>query len=187
MEARNLPTKTYDVILADPPWFYDGQQAKWTAAAKFYTLMSQEEICAIPVADLMNPKSVLFLWATGPKMHHAIEAIEAWGLHYRGVAFVWVKTTKDGKPIRAQGIRPSIVKPLTEFVLCASKIKSGRPLPLASESVVQTVFTSKREHSEKPEEIQDRIEALYPTASKLEMFARRKRKDWDIWGLEAPD
>lgn len=179
-----LPSNTYDVILLDPPWSYTGQQDKWGAAAKFYTLMTPEEIIEIPVWEILNPSSVLFIWATGPKLHHAIQVIEAWDLYYRGVAFVWVKTTKKGVPIGAQGVRPSIVKPLTEFVLAASKVKEGRPLSLSSEAVVQTVLAPKMEHSRKPEEVQDRIEMLYPDASRLEMFARRQREGWDVWGDE---
>lgn len=103
-----------------------------------------------------------------------------------GVAFVWVKTRKDGTPVGAQGVRPSIVKPLTEFVLVASKVEKGRPLKLFSESVVQTVFAPKREHSRKPDEVYDRIEALYPLGqySHLEMFARVTRPGWVSHGNE---
>ena len=44
----------------------------------------------------------------------------------------------------------------------------------------------KQEHSRKPDEVQERIEAMYPNATKLEMFARRRREGWDAWGDEAP-
>jgi N6-adenosine-specific RNA methylase IME4 len=99
------------------------------------------------------------------------------------VAFVWVKTKADGiTPIGAQGVRPTIVKPTTEFVLAASMRAKGRPLPLASESVRQVVLAPKREHSRKPDEVARRIEALYPHARKLEMFARERRPGWDAWG-----
>ena len=172
----------YDVILADPPWSYTGQQDKWGAAAKFYPTMSRTEIGAIEL-PLTTP-GILFLWATGPKLDDAMDVIQRWDLIYRGVAFVWVKTKKDGTPIGAQGVRPSIVKPLTEFVLAASTEEEGRPLPLADESICQTVFAPKQEHSRKPEEVQERIERMYPTATKLEMFARRRRTGWTAWGDE---
>ena len=120
----------------------------------------------------------------GPRLDFAMECIRAWGLHHRGVAFVWVKTTKNGIPFKARGIRPSIVKPITEFVIAASGKKTGKPLPLASESVVQTVFATLREHSRKPPEVQERIEQMYPTLPKLELFARESRPGWDSWGNE---
>lgn len=174
----------FDVILADPPWSYYGQQAKWGAAAKFYQTMSNTEILDLPMNSWLESRGVLFLWATGPRLDFAIECISRWGLHYRGMAFVWVKTTTDGVPIKAQGTRPSIVKPLTEFVLAASTVAKGRPMPLASESVVQTVLAPKGAHSAKPYEVQNRIERLYPDARKAELFARAHRTGWDCYGDE---
>ena len=137
-----MESQKYEVVLLDPPWEYTGQQDKWGAAAKFYPTMCFQDIAKI-VPCLENP-GCLFLWATGPKLNQAIRLIYKWRLYYRGVAFVWVKTTKDGVPLRAQGVRPSVVKPLTEFVLVASNVKEGRPLKLASEAVVQTVFAPRR-------------------------------------------
>jgi N6-adenosine-specific RNA methylase IME4 len=40
------------------------------------------------------------------------------------------------------------------------------------------------EHSQKPEEIQDRLEQMYPSATKAEFFARRHRANWDCFGGE---
>lgn len=174
----------HDVVVADPPWYYHGAQDKWGAAAKFYPLIPDSEMLGLPIRSALTDKGVLFLWATGPRLDFAIGCLDAWRLHYRGVAFVWVKTKKDGSPIGAQGVRPSIVKPLTEFVLAASPVRTGRPMKLSDESVVQTVFAPKQEHSRKPEEVYDRIERLYPSASKLELFARRRRSGWAAWGNE---
>jgi N6-adenosine-specific RNA methylase IME4 len=174
----------YDVILADPPWSYYGQQDKWGAAAKFYDTMTDHEILSLDVRGRLNSPGLVFLWATSPRLDFALECLSEWGLFYRGVGFVWVKTKKDGTPIGAQGVRPSVVKPLTEFVLVGSTKQSGRPLPLWDESVCQTVFAPKREHSHKPDEVQERIERMYPSASKLVMFSRRERFGWDSTGLE---
>lgn len=175
---------SYDVILTDPPWHYRNSNTGMAHAAKFYDLMSDQEVCDIPVRDFLNDPGVVFCWATCPRLDAAMKALEAWGLHYRGVAFVWVKTCRDGTPIKAQGIRASVVKPITELCLVASTKKTGSPLPLASQSVVQTVFAPRREHSRKPSEVQDRIDILYPGVLKLEMFARERRPGWDAWGDE---
>ena len=176
---------TYDVILADPPWFYTKSHTPWGNADKFYITMSDEDIFSLPIHDMLASPGVVFLWATGPKLHTAIHAIERWGLFYRGVAFVWIKTTQAGVPIRAQGVQPSIIKPLTEFVLAASTQEFGRPLPLASEAVIQTIFAPRREHSRKPDEVVQRIDEMYPKFRKLEMFARSQpRTGWDLHGDE---
>ena len=134
--------------------------------------------------DLLSKNGILFLWATSPRLDAAIECLKSWGLYYRGIAFVWVKSRKDGRPIGAQGIRPSIVKPTAEYVLAASKVKKGRPLKLFNEAVPNVILSPRREHSQKPHDIQDFIDKMYPDASKLEMFARSQRSGWDVWGNE---
>jgi len=40
-----------------------------------------------------------------------------------------------------------------------------------------------REHSRKPEEFYELVEATCP-GSKLELFAREKRPGWEAWGAE---
>lgn len=179
-----LPTGKYDVVLADPPWSYYGAADKWGAAAKFYDTMSDDDILSLDVASLLTKTSVVFLWATAPRLDLATRTLAAWGLHYRGVPFVWVKCSRSGKPYGARGVRPSIVKPTTEFVLAGSLTKTGRPMPVADESVPQVVMASPGRHSEKPDEVQARIERLYPNASRIELFARRQRAGWASWGNE---
>ena len=175
----------YDVIYADPPWNYPQQRpGGMNNAADHYDVMTLDDIAALPEWGLLNNPGVVFMWATSPLLAESIKLGEMLGLHYRGIEFVWVKTKKDGSPMGAAGIRPSIVKPLTELVLGFSNKRTGRPLPLSSESVVQTVFAPKREHSRKPDEVAERIESLYPSASKLEMFARTTRPGWDVFGNE---
>lgn len=179
-----LPSAKYDVILMDPPWSYYGQQDKWGAAAKFYKTMNDQDLLSLQVRELARDTSVVFCWATSPRLDFAISLLRHWGFHYRGISFVWVKSRKDGTPIGARGVRPSIVKPTTEFVIAASATRKGRPMPLADESVSQVVLAPTTAHSQKPDEIHKRIDRLYPSASKLEMFARRGRRGWDAWGDE---
>lgn len=183
-EWLNLPQRSYDVVLVDPPWSYYGQQDKWTAAAKFYPTAADAAIATLPMGDLLTRNGILFLWATSPRLDAAMECLKSWNLYFRGVAFVWVKTRKDGTPIGAQGIRPSIVKPTVEYVLAASKVAKGRPMKLHDEGIANVVLAPRREHSQKPGEVQERIERMYPDAARLEMFARQARAGWDAWGNE---
>jgi N6-adenosine-specific RNA methylase IME4 len=180
-----LPPGPFDVLLLDPPWSHYGAQDKWGAAQKFYPTMSDEALMALPIKGLLRKSSVVFCWATCPRLNFAIQLLENWGLTYRGVAFVWVKTAKStGLPIGARGVRPSIVKPTCELVIAASLTSKGRPMPLASEAVAQVVLAPTGAHSEKPDAVMDRIELLYPSASRLELFARRTRQGWASWGNE---
>lgn len=178
-----LPRRKYDVVVADPPWHYHNGSL---GVEKFYRTMRDGQLLAFPMREVMHNKSVLFLWATSPRLDFAIHCLAEWGLCYRGVAFVWVKTRLDGTPVGSQGVRPSIIKPVTEYVLAASIVEKGRPMPLSDEGVCQTIFEPRTQHSCKPDEVMRRIERLYPTASRIELFARRRTPGWDSWGDELP-
>ena len=177
--AREGP---FDVVLSDPPWLYWGDPNKMAAAGKHYDLMTDEALHALPVRALLAPRAVVLVWTTSSSLARAVHLLDAWGLHYRSVAFDWVKTRRDGKPMGARGVRPSITKPLTEQVLAASTMARGRPLKLHDESICQTVFAPVGEHSAKPEEVQNRLDKMYPNTRRLEMFARRERPGWSVWG-----
>jgi N6-adenosine-specific RNA methylase IME4 len=51
---------------------------------------------------------------------------------------------------------------------------------------VNIVTTRKREHSRKPDEVYDIIEACSP-GPRLELFARGVRPGWVCWGNQATD
>lgn len=60
----------------------------------------------------------------------------------------------------------------------------------ARKDIRQVVFAPVGRHSEKPEAVQDRIEAMWPNATpRLELFSRRRRPGgaWAHWGNEAPE
>ena len=70
----------------------------------------------------------------------------------------------------------------TEAVLC---FKKGRiPKPRGSRKERQIVVSKRTKHSEKPQEVYDRIERMFPTQNKIEMFARKVRLGWSVWGNE---
>lgn len=178
----------HDVVLADFPWPYYGETDKEGAAGKYYDLMTQDEVFRTDIPGYLAKRGVLFLWVPCTQVAVATEALKRWGLQYRGIAFVWVKVDKRGKPYGATGPRASITKQnVTELVFAASRVKRGRPMQLGSESVMQTVFAPRTKHSAKPSEVHRRIERLYPNATRLELFARRPESGWDVIGDELPD
>lgn len=184
----NWPGPNFDIVYADPPWPMWGSTEKNAAAGKHYDLMSQEEIEALPVRSLFrDPKhGVAFVWATCPRMDLAVDAIRSWGLHFRGVAFNWVKTRQDGAIIHGQGVRPTVTKPTSELCLVATTCKRGRPLPLLSEKTPQVVLHPRGRHSEKPQVVRDHIVELYGDRPRIEIFARKQTPGWSAWGNEVP-
>lgn len=178
----------YDIIYADFPWMMWGDPDKNAAAGKHYSLMSEEDIFAFPMKTLLrDPKhGAFFIWATCPRLDLAIASIKAWGLSYRGVAFNWVKTRKDGAVIGAQGIPPTGTKPTSELCLLATTCKTGRPFKLLDAGVPQVLLHPRGRHSEKPAEVRDRIVRLYGDRPRIELFARERVDGWDAWGNEVP-
>lgn len=180
-----LPRGPFDIVYADPPWSYYGSPIKDAAAAKHYALMTQAALAALPVREIMSKRAALFLWATGPRLHYAIELIERWRLHFRGVLYVWVKTNRRGQIIRGQGIPPTFTKPTSEFVLAATTIRSGRPFPVRDLAQAQVVLAPRVEHSSKPGVFRTMIEQLCGDRPRIELFAREPGPGWVSWGAQS--
>lgn len=53
----DFPNKQYNIIYADPPWRYrqkGGPKGKRGTAAAHYDTMTTEEICALPVQNIVG-------------------------------------------------------------------------------------------------------------------------------------
>ncbi len=115
----------------------------------------------------------------GTRLPEAIEVMKVWGFHYRGVAYVWVKTARDGHIISGQGVRPTFTKPTTEFLLVGSTSRRGRPLQLLTEAHGQVVLAPRGRHSEKPAVFRQRLIELLGDVPRIELFARERVEGWD--------
>ena len=174
----------FSVVYADPPWTYYGDPNKDQACGKHYACMTDADLEALPVRDICAARAVVFLWATCPRLDAGIRLLQAWGLHYRGVPFVWVKTRKDGGIIGGQGIRPTLTKPTVEMVLAGCTTAKGRTLPILDEGMPQVVLAPRGRHSAKPAEVRDRIVRLMGDVPRVELFARERVQGWEAWGNE---
>jgi len=179
----------FDIVYADPPW---GGYTSFGTAKIDYKTMSTEELLALPVRQWMGKRCLMFVWVTAPLLFgQQATVIQGWceqhKLTYQGMPYVWIKTTKNGKPIGASGPRPRLVKPVTEFVVALSTVKSGRTFPLLTESQKQCVFAPKpRTHSRKPHRVRELIVELLGDRPRIELFAREKIEGWSGWGDEYP-
>jgi N6-adenosine-specific RNA methylase IME4 len=179
-----LPSARYDIVYLDPPWYYYGSPVKDAAAAKHYPLMTVEQLAQIDVRSILSKSAAVFMWATCPRLDFALKLIVAWGLHYRGVAYVWVKTNAKGAIIAGQGVPPTFTKPTTELLLAATTKPTGRPFPILDFAQSQVVLNPRGVHSEKPAVFRERIEALCGDRPRIELFARSRALGWDAWGAE---
>jgi len=178
----------FDIVLIDPPWPMYGDPNKNAAAGKHYNLMTLDEICNLPIRSLLRSKyGAVFCWVTCPRADLGFQALARWGLHFRGIPFIWAKTREDGELIGAQGVPPTSTKPTTELCLLGTTNPRGRPFPLLSSKVRQLVQHPRGRHSEKPAVVRDRIVELYGDRPRLEMFARQQASGWVSWGNEISD
>jgi N6-adenosine-specific RNA methylase IME4 len=162
----------FSVIYADPPWQYEAQTTDPTRVIENqYPTMSQEQICALPLADWCLDAAVLFLWAPNPKLEEALTVMRAWGFSYRTNA-VWVKDKIGlGYWFRQQH----------ELLLVGRR--GAMPAPLDHNRVASVIHAPRQGHSVKPPEVYDIIEGMYPGVAYLELFARGlARPGWTAWG-----
>lgn len=172
-----LPAGPFGAIVADPPWDFRvwSNRGKGRSAEQHYPVMSLAEIKALPVAESAAPDCALFLWATDPMLPQALDVIAAWGFTYKTVGFCWAKTCR-----KSDGWHVGLgywTRANAEQCLFATRGKPQR----SSKSVRRLIVAPVREHSRKPDEAQERIEALVP-GPYLELFARHDRPGWSNWG-----
>ena len=174
-------TGKFGTVLADPPWRFvnrTGKVAPEHQRLRRYPTMSIEEICAMPVADHCADKSHLYLWVPNALLREGFQVLDAWGFKYK-TNIVWYKVRKDGGPDgRGVGF---YFRNVTEVVLFG--VRGSMRTLAPGRSQVNIVATRKREHSRKPDELYDVIEACSPDR-RLELFARTERKGWTSWGNE---
>ena len=87
-ESKINKTKKYHTILADPPWGVSSQRGKNShrSAESHYELMSLERIKAMPVQDLAEENSHLYLWIPNALLQEGLDVIKACLFATRGKA-----------------------------------------------------------------------------------------------------
>ena len=176
-----MKNKKFDIVLMDPPWEYKGGFVftETSSARNHYSVDWATKFNNLPLTDIVKDDSLLFMWATAPKLGEAIDLMEELGWTYKTIAFVWEKVrTNPGYYTLSS----------TEYVLVGKrgKIPGGKGgVPVRN---IRQFLQEKRskKHSEKPEEIQNRIEAMFDPNKfdLLEVFARRQRPNWTCAGNE---
>ena len=180
-------------IVADPPWrvkrgpplagykVENGRQI-WANTGLptqdlAYPTMTVDEIMGLPVSGVADKDAHLYLWTINRYVEQAYSVARAWG--FRPVCLLtWVKKPRSGLG--------GCYKSATEWCLFCRRgsLQSLR-------TVNKNWFDWKRpydergkpKHSAKPEAFQDMVETVSP-GPRLELFARRPREGWTVWGNE---
>lgn len=182
-----------------------------SGAAQHYTTLTVDQIAAINVRDVVADDALLYLWVTGPHVHDGLAVMDAWGFEFVTIGFTWVKTgTTKASATRLRAVleafnvprwvRGLIVEDVAPVLLPSFPIGQGsytRANPeycligtrgdgvtRLDKGVRNEVLAPRRAHSEKPDEVHDRIERLHGDVPRLEMFARTRRPGWSAFGNE---
>jgi N6-adenosine-specific RNA methylase IME4 len=177
-----LPDGIFRCIVADPPWQLDTGPDTWGGTGErghdslAYEQMSLDDIKSMDVKSHAADDAHLYLWTTSKYLEHSYEVARAWGFE-PSVMLVWCKTP------RGVGLGDAF-RLTTEFILYARR-GSLKELTICD----RTWFTWKRgRHSQKPEDFYQLVEMMTPAPGlkqdRLELFARKKRAGWTVWGDE---
>ncbi|MCB1394374.1 MT-A70 family methyltransferase, partial [Nitrobacter sp.] len=208
-ESAKLPTgRRFPVIYADPPW-HRKQGVTGRSYENHYPTMTWDDICALPVKDLLLPDAWVFLWI--PRAHmfalHAVDmefatddgcvitrkvllplawaVARAWGCDSYSTAFVWTKTDEEHPEDQGGGV---ITFDQDEILLL---FKRGRGLP--KPDTCEKFGSNHRErskplgHSRKPEFYREMIATMCGGLPVMELFARVDAEHplppkWEGWG-----
>lgn len=164
----------FEVILADPPWnFTSNSRAKpGKNCRRHYDTMKLPEIKALPVPEVAARDALLVLWSTVPHLDQAMDLARAWGFKYVS-ELCWQKD-RIGTGFWARNRHEPVL------ICKRGKFPCPKPAPFP-DSVIEG---QQREHSRKPDRLHEMIDEAWPTAAKLEMFARESRPGWTTWGSE---
>jgi N6-adenosine-specific RNA methylase IME4 len=177
--------RRFATILADPPWQFMNKTGKIAPEHKRlsrYGTMKLAEIVALPVSEIAEATSHLYLWCPNAMLPDGLAVMKAWGFNYKSNV-VWHKLRKDGgSDGRGVGF---YFRNVTELVLFGVRGSNARTLA-PGRTQVNYIGSRKREHSRKPDEQYPIIESC-SRGPYLELFARGKRKGWVSWGNEAID
>lgn len=178
----------YDLILADPPWWYNsrktgGERNNKTkfggGAQKHYPLIKDKMLLRLArvLPRYCERNSILFMWATYPRLDLAIQVMQEAGFNYKTVGFTWLKTTNDGERFKYGPGFYTASNP--EICLIGVRGSGFAPKKKMLESIITT---PRYAHSVKPD-LHDKLDEMYPFAQKIELFARRAtRPNWTFWG-----
>ena len=173
--------KKYKVIISDPPWNYSNAGVRG-ACENHYSTMGIADLKKMDVASLADDDCVLLLWCTWPQLKEGIELIDAWGFRYI-TGFPWVKVTDIFTALDGE-VQFSVpygigfwARGCTEFVLIARRGKAKPP-----DRGFIGLLSPNLKHSRKPDHLYEYAESL--EGPYLEMFCRRPREGWDVFGNE---
>lgn len=196
------PAGGFKTILADAPWRFDNwsEAGENRNANQHYETWPVELIKSLPVQRLAAKDCIMFFWGAWPTMPQWVPVIESWGFEYKALAWDWLKYNPEtGKYAFGGGYTSR--KNIEPCMICTRgnpRLKAEIPGDLFGPAMaghprnirdfifwwpMDAIRAPRREHSRKPDEQYQRIEAL-ANGPYVELFGRNTRPGWTSWGNE---
>jgi len=166
----------YDIIVIDPPWDLKKltHKKRPNQIGFDYNTMSNEEIKKLPIGEMLADSGLVFLWSTQKYLWDARDILKHWGFKHL-LTMIWEKTYGKSSGMPLYGFRWN-----GEFILVGYK---NKPELWPKRKLIPAVFQAENiGHSIKPQKFYDMVSVLGD--KRLDMFARKKREGWDVWGDE---
>ena len=80
-----FPKKKYNIIYADPPWYFKSYSKKGEQrnATKHYPCMEFNDLCNLDINSIAAVDCVLFMWVVDPLLHKSFELLKAWDFKFK--------------------------------------------------------------------------------------------------------
>lgn len=181
-QAREMLTPPlFKTICMDPPWPERGGGKSKRGADRHYPTVQKSE-CPAKITEIVLQSGVwrpdpegshLYIWYTNNYLPDALQLMASLGYRYV-TQRTWAKTRIGlGQYWRGQ----------TEHVLFG--VRGRLPAQVKTESTLigKGLIPRQSKHSEKPADFYREVEKVSP-GPYLEMFARKPRDGWTVWGNE---
>jgi N6-adenosine-specific RNA methylase IME4 len=168
-----MDMKKYNVIYADPPWEVKAGPP-WSSNSKSrdlnYPTMTLDAIKNLKVKELSEKNSHLYLWTINKYIEQSYSVARSWGFT-PSCLITWVKNP------HGIGLGGAYIQTTEHLLFCRrGSLKSKKRID-------SSWFLYKRgRHSQKPDEFRKMIEEVSGVG--IELFAREKVRNWDVWGNE---
>jgi len=174
-----LPDVRAGALLVDPPLVFKTRSAKGEGRSPqhHYKCMNFDELAALPIVKVAAADCFLFLWVPLRSVFLVEPLMVAWGFKFSGSAFAWAKQNRSGVGWfmgGGYGTRHNV-----EVCWMGRRGKPRRKCAGIRELLIAPV----RQHSRKPDEVYQRIEA-FCDGPRVELFARQRWPGWICIGDE---
>lgn len=205
------------ILVIDPPWTFTDKlsmsDVKRSPESQYKSVLDNRAILDLDIRDISDNDAILALWVPSTLIEFGLQCMRFWGFEFKQT-WIWVKSKKEPlgklkkqikKSLKKKEKPEELLKLIDDFNLndclgfymgrifrqthevCLIGIRGKVHKNLKNKSQVSVFIGPNPKHSEKPEELQNRLEKMYPEyTNRLELFARRDRPGFICYGNENP-